>query len=369
MRNFNYLTILLCLFMARLEGIYAQNIQGKYPFYPKTNYVCYKTPEPITVDGKLDEKAWENATWTEEFQDIEGSLKPKPLYSTRVKMLWDDEYLYFAAELEEPHIWATYTERESVIFHENDFEVFIDPDGDSHHYYEYEINALGTDWDLMLVKPYRDGAPAMNSWNINGLKKAVHLYGTINQPDDKDQKWTVELAFPWSTLKEAAPHGQKPKDQDQWRVNFSRVQWQLEVKDGEYVKKINPETNKPYPEFNWVWSPQGVIAMHQPETWGYVQFTDQQVGKEKVEFTVHQDEEIKWLLRQLYFEQRTYKEQHKRYTRHIRRLKSSAFLEPYGLRAKVHKTYHGYEITLMKPDSPQVWQVRADGKIWKSSKK
>ena len=27
-------------------------------------------------------------------------------------------------------------------------------------------------------------------------------------------------------------------------------------------------------ESNWVWSPQYQIAMHQPETWGYVQFAD-----------------------------------------------------------------------------------------------
>ena len=217
--------------------MFAQNIKDIYPFYPNTNYICYRSAEPIVIDGKLDEKSWNKATWTEEFQDIEGHLKPKPLYTTKVKMLWDDEYFYIGAELEEPHIWATYTERESVIFHENDFEVFIDPDGDTHNYYEYEVNALGTEWDLLLLKPYRDGGQVLNAWNINGLKKAIHLYGTINKADDVDQKWTIELALPWKTLKEAAPGGQKPKDKDQWRVNFSRVQWQLETKNGNYAKK------------------------------------------------------------------------------------------------------------------------------------
>ena len=58
------------------------------------------------------------------------------------------------------------TERDSVIFRDNDFEVFIDPDGDTHAYYELEINALGTVWDLLLLKPYRDGGPAINGWDI-----------------------------------------------------------------------------------------------------------------------------------------------------------------------------------------------------------
>ena len=42
--------------------------------------------------------------------------------------------------------------------------MFIDPDGDNHLYYEFEINALNTVWDLLLPKPYRDGGPALNGW-------------------------------------------------------------------------------------------------------------------------------------------------------------------------------------------------------------
>lgn len=38
-----------------------------------------------------------------------------------------------------------------------------------------EINAMGTEWDLMLTKPYKNGGKAINGWNINGLRKAIHL--------------------------------------------------------------------------------------------------------------------------------------------------------------------------------------------------
>ena len=69
-------------------------------------------------------------------------------------MLWDDNYFYIAEQLEEPHVWATLTKHDSVIFQDNDFEVFIDPDGDNQEYYEIEINALNTDWDLLLKKAY-----------------------------------------------------------------------------------------------------------------------------------------------------------------------------------------------------------------------
>ena len=60
------------------------------------------------------------------FVDIQGATQPRPRFRTRAKMLWDDEYFYIAAELEEPHVWATLTEHDSVIFHDNDFEVFLE---------------------------------------------------------------------------------------------------------------------------------------------------------------------------------------------------------------------------------------------------
>ena len=94
------------------------------------------TGQTMRIDGKLNDAAWKAAKWTRLFVDIEGSAKPKPRFRTRAKMLWDDVYLYIGAELEEPHLWATYTKHDSVIFHEPDFEVFLDPDGDTLHYFD-----------------------------------------------------------------------------------------------------------------------------------------------------------------------------------------------------------------------------------------
>ena len=167
--------------------------------------MCYRAGSPPRIDGKLDDAAWKAAPWTEAFVDIEGDRKPKPRYRTRVKMLWDDEVLYIGAELEEPHVWATLTEHDSVIFHDNDFEVFLDPDGDSHLYAELEMNALNTTWDLLLTMPYKDGGPAHRTPGRSpACKTAVHIDGTLNDPRDKDRGWTVEIAWPWEGLTEIA---------------------------------------------------------------------------------------------------------------------------------------------------------------------
>jgi len=230
------------------------------------HYTCNRATTPIRIDGKLDDAGWRNAAWTDDFVDIQGAGHPTPRFRTRAKMLWDDRYFYVAAELVEPHVWATLTEHDSVIFHDNDFEVFLNPSGDSLNYFEFEMNALNTGWDLFLSKPYRQGGSADNSWEIPGLLTAVQVDGTLNDPRGRDRGWTVEIAFPWTAFASRAPV-ERPSAGDAWRVNFSRVEWHTDIVDGKYVKVPGK------PEDNWVWSPQGLIDMHVPEHWGYVHFT------------------------------------------------------------------------------------------------
>ncbi len=305
----------ICLLVAGLAlSCFLGAQQHEYFRYNPRNYVCQYTATPLEIDGKLSEKAWKQAEATNKFIDIEGTVKPLPYYDTQVKMLWDSQYFYIASDLQEPHLWATYDKRDMVIFHENDFEVFIDPDGDTHHYYELEINALGTLWDLILTRPYRDGGQAIDAWDITGLKSAVHLNGTLNDPSDEDEGWTLELALPWSVLEELAPHAGPPRHQEIWRVNFSRVQWQTEAKGGAYQKKKDPATGAPLPEHNWVWSPQGAIAMHQPETWGQVQFSKIPPGKTARFEGQPKLEAIRWQLRQVYYKQQDWRSANGTYT-------------------------------------------------------
>lgn len=328
--------------------------------YDPENYVCYRA-EQIVIDGILDEESWETIDWTDDFVDIEGDLKPEPLYRTRAKMLWDEDYLYIAAELTEPHIWAKLRQRDTVIFYDNDFEVFIDPDGDTHEYMEFEMNAFNTIWDLMLTKPYRDNGRVADAWNINGIRTAVKIYGTINDPSDIDDRWVVELAFPFDVLTE---FGDFPENGTQWRINFSRVNWRTVVKNSTYIKEINPETGKTFPEYNWVWSPQGLINMHYPETWGYLQFSDIIAGQGTAEFEPLPGEELKWNLRSLYYAQRKYAEENAGYTSDIVELEQYGYVKNELDPCILLKPY-GYECYLVSDDSETCWVIDDYGKIIK----
>lgn len=257
-------------------------------------YVVYQTDNAFNINGIPDESDWDMVSFTEEFIDIEGEIVPQ--YSTRVKMLWDKRYLYVYAEMEEPHIWAKLKDHDAVIYQDNDFEVFIDPDNDGRNYSEIEINALNTTWDLILDKPYRLGGTANDYFELVELESAVYIDGTLNNPEDIDNYWAVEMAIPLEAVL-LAKHRQKkfPSDKDIWRVNFSRVEWQFDIVDGKYIRK--KKNGKLLPEMNWVWSPMGEINMHIPELWGYIQFTTNRADRE----IIYEEDDIE-LTRQVSFE-------------------------------------------------------------------
>ena len=329
-------------------------------------YVCYRPAEPIIIDGQLNERAWSSVPWTDYFQDIEGSAKPLPRFHTRAKLLWDSTCLFIAAELEEPHLWGRLKQRDTVIFYDPDFEVFIDPDGDTHGYYELEINALGTAWDLLLPKPYRDGGPAINSWDIQGLRVGIKHQGTLNQPDDIDQGWSLELALPWSVLKEYAAKGNLPVAGDQWRINFSRVEWKIQITDRGYTKETDPSTGKPLPEDNWVWSPQGRINMHMPEMWGYLQFSDRIAGQGTDPFQPDPDLDAKWALRMVYYAQVQYFAQHQVFAKKIRDLGLTRedFPATCGV-PQLQATDRTFETWLPEPNRANPWTLREDGRLFR----
>ncbi|MCB9275785.1 MAG: carbohydrate-binding family 9-like protein [Lewinellaceae bacterium] len=350
----------------------AEKVSYEHPIpYAPRQYVCYQAAGPIAIDGLADEASWQAAPWSEDFVDIEGELKPAPTYRTRAKMLWDETYLYFAATIEEPHLWATLTERDAVMYMNDDFEIFIDPDGDGQLYYEFEMNANNAIWDLLLTQPYRVDTirpKYINNWDIKGIKTAVHLVGTLNDPSDEDQSWNVEVAMPWSALKEMAPSSRRPLPGEQWRVNFSRVDWHLDVRDGAYHKKTDPTTGQEqrWPEENWVWSPSGRVDMHQTETWGFVQFSDIHAGAGTEAFEEKPEERVKWALWQLYLQQLRHRERYGAYTADTARLTlPPVAIEGYAFQPQLATTPSMFEIIAKGPDAGY-WHINQEGRLWQS---
>lgn len=348
---------------AQTRGVIPRHITAQPPAV--RHYIVPRATHPMIIDGKLDEPAWRAAPWTDDFVDILGADAPRPRYRTRAKLVWDDSCLYVGAELEEPQLWATLTERDAVIFHDDDFEVFIDPDGDTQNYFELEINALGTAWDLLLERAYRDGGPPVNAWDIVGLRSGVALHGTLNDPADRDSGWTVELALPWRSLSPTPGAGRAPQPGDQWRLNFSRVEWRVDARAGRYVKRVDPATGDTLPEDNWVWSPQDEINMHMPEMWGVLQFDGARAGAALSAYHADPDRTPRWRLRRVYYAERAFAAAHGgRYADTLDRLTFDPPLDAPGA-VTLHTSATGYEVTTPTADDLGSWHLTGDGRLWR----
>jgi formylglycine-generating enzyme required for sulfatase activity len=245
-------------------------------FLPRS-YVVYRASEAITIDGNLDKKAWWDAPWTEAFEDHQAPNAPAPWRMTRAAMLWDDENIYFAARLQEENVWGSITERDAVIYYDNDFEIFLDVDERGDNYYEFEINPLNTVWDMFHPREYHRRSSLETGYDVEGLRHAVQVQGTLNNHHDTDTGWTVEVAWPWQAIRD---HGRTtaaipPVRGQSFRVNFSRVQYPHDT-SGLSCAKVEGSRCE-----DWIWNSTNCGDLHIPEAWGRVWFSDHTAGTER----------------------------------------------------------------------------------------
>jgi hypothetical protein len=222
-------------------------------------------------------------------------------YNTQAAVLWNKDFLYIGFWIEEPFVKATQTERDSIVFLENDVEVFIDG-GDC--YYELEINALNTVYEVFFIwrDAYQKGSRfdvpefdvysekavtfggdydrsgasfwwgrhprglrwAFLDWDMPGLQTAVMIDGKINDDSVVDKGWQVEIAIPWKGMTWlAGERSLPPKEGDTWRLFFGRFQ------------KMNTSGIDIEPHPAWAWNKHGVYDTHLPECFTHVHFTEE----------------------------------------------------------------------------------------------
>ncbi|MBU0551527.1 carbohydrate-binding family 9-like protein [Myxococcota bacterium] len=174
--------------------------------------------EGIIIDGKLDEAAWGRAQPTPRWTKPDGSQRAA--FETTARFLWDQNYLYIAVNAVDPDIWTTFKDRDSNTWEQEVIEVFIDADGDQKDYLELQVTPANVIFDAKFTH-HRSDLKVARVWNMN-LISAVHIDGTLNQRDDMDKGYTVEMAIPIAEVPGAGGAGQAGAN---WRINLFR--WDL----------------------------------------------------------------------------------------------------------------------------------------------
>ena len=262
----------------------------------QAEYFAKRIDTLLTIDGNIEKEAWEHAAWSKRFVDI---VTGEPgMYNTQCALLWNNTHLYLAFKAEEPFLEAALTERDSIIFLENDLELFIEG---KDCYYELEVNAANTVYEVFFIwkdaylkgsrfdkvqfdvhhpQAYTfggdyDRAPAsfwkgtnprgirwaFTNFDMPGLQTAVLLDGTLNDNMDIDKSWALEIAIPWTSLQLLDDvRSLPPANGDVWNMFLGRFQ------------KLITGGKELFPHPAMVLNSHGVYDTHLPEKWSKIQF-------------------------------------------------------------------------------------------------
>jgi hypothetical protein len=174
----------------------------------------------MKLDGYLDEVAWEKAQLLEDFSAFWEKRKARS--ATKARLLWDANYLYFGADMEDVDLYADVTRRNGMTWTNDVFELFFKPAEDKLLYYEFQVNAANTPLELLFPSRGAGGYQRFAPLTNLGMESAVQLRGTLNDWTDKDRGWTVEGRIPWKAFEAA---GGRPKPGDKWRFALCRYDY------------------------------------------------------------------------------------------------------------------------------------------------
>jgi hypothetical protein len=216
------------------------------------SYDVYRAPSRITIDGRLDERAWRDAPRAGEFHFNWWQSGERE--QTEVRLLWDEKFLYAAYFCHDKHISASVTKLHGPVSLDDCVELFVSPNPEHvKNYYGLEINAIGT----MLGSRKSDDGRTLVRWVPEGLLYRTSLHGLPSKQDEPgDDHWILEMAVPWAAYSADAAHT-PPRDGDRWRLNLNRS---------------GGVTNPQYS----TWSPVNTPKpnFHVPESFGWVRFLD-----------------------------------------------------------------------------------------------
>jgi hypothetical protein len=211
---------------------------------------CRWARNVIKIDGVINEVAWDDAQVLENFNVYWQKRKAKT--ATRARLLWDNDFLFFCAEMEDSDLFADVTKHNGITWENDVFEIFLKPAEDKLAYYEFQVNAANTQLEMFL--PSRGaGGYRRFAGEPMGMESAVKLEGTLNKWEDTDKGWTVEGKIPWTAFK---PTGGRPEVGSKWKFALCRYDYSVAL-DG-------PETSST--------APLSVSNFHQYEDYAELRF-------------------------------------------------------------------------------------------------
>jgi hypothetical protein len=171
---------------------------------------AFKLAEPITLDGVLDEAIWQdNEGWNGKFMQYFPSDTSQAEVQTRIKIAFDDNNLYLAAEMlnRGERDYVSTSLRRDYRGEQNDGITFVlDTFNDKTNAFQFGINPYGVLREGLVANGGNQGRDLSLAWDNKWYAEATIL----------EDRWVVEAIIPLATL--------RFKDGGQnWNVNFYRI--------------------------------------------------------------------------------------------------------------------------------------------------
>lgn len=186
------------------------------PARPPT-IVAAPMPAPPVIDGRPDDPGWAAAEAWPLVHSLDG--EPYPDRPGTVRLAWDANALYVAAEITDPDVWSEYARRDDPLWNQEVFELFVFGDAERRGYLELQVSPRGTVFDARFAR-YRKGDEAWNGrWQA-----AVDLRGSLDDRRDRDEGWSAELSIPWAEICEHTETSCPPSPGQTLRINAFRFE-------------------------------------------------------------------------------------------------------------------------------------------------
>lgn len=255
MKTMNFFRCAMPVFAAALLASCAcENELGKQfdTDAPREQLTAVRTAGKITLDGNLNEAAWASAPsfHLRKAARLFGPIPPKMLDSfnrqvfqdTEVKLLYDNEYLYIGAKLDDSDVVQYGTKDQRHLYEQGDtFEIFIKSEK-TPKYREFYVapNGKKTTY-VFLSRGY-----VRPDWGTldPAFLTSVKVLGTLNDCTDKDDGWIVEAAIPFKMLEDFT--GVKFASDGRWTILLARYNYNF----GQEVRELSAAPQLPYDNFH-----------------------------------------------------------------------------------------------------------------------
>lgn len=173
--------------------------EGRYNLYLPPTGVVERLDGEIVIDAKIDEEEWQAA------EPIKFGGDSNDGVETKIYMLYNDDYLYIAAEMEEPVPCMIVTSAGGDIpltWNDDDIEFFFDTEQSQKDYIRLFQNAAGTRFN------------SLQRWVENKYFQSKYRSELVIG----ENYWLIEMEIPWSDI--AIENG--PQKGDKWGFNIGR---------------------------------------------------------------------------------------------------------------------------------------------------